>query len=139
MVELRPETATLDEIQPERNWLASLGNLSTRRVYEGAVEDFMQFGAITGAGGFRAVTQAHVMAWREYLIRRGLRQGTVRYWLAALSSFFEYPRENNVVPSNPVSRVKRPKNYPSASKVQALDDDPEVQPDHNPVWKYIIY
>jgi integrase/recombinase XerD len=110
---------TFDEIQPELAWLAGLGNHDTRRVYGRAIEDFRQFLEIAGAGGFRTISRAHVMAWREHLLRRGLGQGTVRHRLAALSSFFEYLCEKEIVAWNPAASVKRPKNFVSASEARS--------------------
>jgi site-specific recombinase XerC len=108
-------------------WLASLGNHGTRRLYNSAVEDFGQFTAMVGAGDFRAVTRLHVVAWRQHLIRRGLRQSTVRHRLAAMSAFFEYLCKKEFVAWNPVTGVKRPKNFVSARKASASDDEHETE------------
>ena len=115
---------TCDEIRPE-TWLASLGNHGTRRVYGGAIEEFRQFLAIVGVGNFRTITRTHVIAWREHLFRRGLGEGTVRHRLAALSSFFEYLCDKEVIAWNPVASVKRPKTYVSAS--EAPPNECEIQ------------
>jgi site-specific recombinase XerC len=129
---------TCDQTQSD-TWLASLGNHGTRRVYSKAIDDFMQFSANIGAGGFRTITRVHVMAWREHLFRRGLGQGTVRHRLAALSSFFQYLCEKEIVACNPVTGVKRPKNFLDASKAQAFDDDRETPSEHKPIWMYLSY
>jgi integrase/recombinase XerD len=106
---------TCDEI-PSETWLTGLGNHGTRRVYGGAIEEFREFTAIIGAGDIRTITRVHIMAWREHLFRRGLGESTVRHRLAALSSFFEFLCDKQIVACNPVAGVKRPKNYVSASE-----------------------
>ena len=47
---------------PEIEWFANLGNKSTRRAYENALKDFMQFTGIVQAEEFRTVNRAHVVA-----------------------------------------------------------------------------
>jgi integrase/recombinase XerD len=128
------------EMQPELDWLSSLGNHSTRRIYKTAVEEFMRFTSIAGSEEFRTVTRMHVMARREHMIRHGLGRGTVRCRLAALSSFFEYLCENDIIACNPVNEVKRPKNFPSAKEAQdAFDADYESASEGKPIWMYIDY
>lgn len=53
-------------------WFASIGSAATRRAYQSALPDFMAFVGIYQAGDFRAVTRAHVIAWRDDLKRREL-------------------------------------------------------------------
>jgi site-specific recombinase XerC len=125
--------------QPVHDWLASLGNPNTRRVYNRAIKDFMQFGASMGVGEIRTITRVHVIVWREYLLRQGLGRGTVRHRLAALSSLFEFLCEANIVACNPVADVKRPKRILDASKPGVLDNDCEIQPELEPIWMYIDY
>jgi integrase/recombinase XerD len=125
--------------QLQHDWLTSVGNPNTRRVYRRAIEDFMQFGASMGVGELRTITHVHVTAWREYLLRRGLGRGTVRHRLAALSSFFEFLCEENAVACNPIVEVKRPKHFLSASKAGVLDNDCEPQTALEAIWMYINY
>ena len=99
----------LAAVPPEVEWFANIRNASTRRAYENAIEDFMGFTGIGRPEEFRAVTRAHVIAWRDDLVRRELGGATVRHRLAALSSLFEYLCEKNAVTHNPVKGVKRPK------------------------------
>src|ERR1051325_7495880 len=73
----------LADVPPEVEWFANLSNPHTRRVYENAVKDFMRFTGIVRPEEFRTVTRAHVIAWREDLVRRGLGGSTVRHRLAA--------------------------------------------------------
>ena len=92
----------LAEVPPEIEWFANIRNRSTRRAYENAIRDFMQFTGIVRPEEFRTVTRAHVIAWRNDLARRELGGATIRHRHAALSSLFEYLCEKNAVTHNPV-------------------------------------
>src|SRR3954449_1315374 len=78
----------LADVPPEVEWFANLSNPHTRRVYENAVKDFMRFTGIARPEEFRIVTRAHVIAWRDDLVRRGLGGSTIRNRLPALSPLF---------------------------------------------------
>ena len=112
----------LADVPPEIEWFANLGNKSTRRAYENALKDFMAFTGIVRAEEFRTVNRAHVIAWRDELVQRGLSGMTVRHRLAALSSLFEYLCEKNAVTHNPVKGVKRPPVESYEGKTPALGD-----------------
>ena len=112
----------LAAIPAEIEWFANLGNKSSRRAYENALQDFMQFTGIAHPAEFRTVTRAHVIAWRDDLVRRALSGMTVRHRLAALSSLFEYLCEKNAVTHNPVKGVKRPSVESYEGKTPALGD-----------------
>src|SRR5260370_27811332 len=112
----------LAEVPPEIEWFANLRNPSTRRAYENAIRDFMQFTGIVRPDEFRTVTRAHVIAWRDYLARRELGGATIRHRHAALSSLFEYLCEKNAVTHNPVKGVKRPRAESGEGKTPALGD-----------------
>src|SRR5271163_2763479 len=121
------EFLRLAEVPPEIEWFANIRNRSTRRAYENAIRDFMQFTGIARAEEFRTVTRAHVIAWRDDLARRtfgdrSLEGSTARHRLAALSSLFEYLCEKNAVTHNPVKGVKRPKAESGEGKTPALGD-----------------
>ena len=72
----------LADVPPEVEWFANLSNPSTRRAYENAVKDFMRFTGIERPAEFRTVTRAHIIAWRDELVRRGLGGSTIRHRLA---------------------------------------------------------
>jgi integrase/recombinase XerD len=112
----------LSDVPPEIEWFANLGNPSTRRAYQNAIQDFMRFTGIARPEEFRSVTRAHVIAWRDDLVRRALSGMTVRHRLAALSSLFEYLCEKNAVTHNPVKGVKRPPVEGYEGKTPALGD-----------------
>ena len=118
----RAEYQRLADVPPEIEWFANLGNKSTRRAYENALQDFMQFTGIVRPDEFRTVNRAHVIAWRDELVQRGLSGMTVRHRLAALSSLFEYLCEKNAVTHNPVKGVKRPPVESYEGKTPALGD-----------------
>jgi site-specific recombinase XerD len=112
----------LSDVPPEREWFRNIRNPSTRRAYENAIRDFMRFTGIARSEEFRAVTRAHVIAWRDDLAGRELGGSTVRHRLAALSSLFEYLCEKNAVTHNPVKGVKRPRAESGEGKTPALGD-----------------
>lgn len=90
-------------------WLADIDNPRTRRAYPNDLEDFCGFVGLTGADEFRAVTRAHVLAWRAQLENPSLAGATIRRKLAALASVFDHLLENNAIAGgNPVHSVKRP-------------------------------
>ncbi|SDX48172.1 tyrosine-type recombinase/integrase [Pseudomonas salomonii] len=105
-------------------WFANIDNPRTRRAYQNDLEDFCGFVGLTGADEFRAVTRAHVLAWRAQLETRGLAGATVRRKLAALASLFDHLLENNAIAGgNPVHGVKRPRIETNEGKTPALGDD----------------
>jgi site-specific recombinase XerD len=112
----------LADVPPEVEWFANLTNASTRRAYENAVKDFMRFAGIARPEEFRTVTRAHIIAWRDDLVRRGLGGSTVRHRLASLASLFEYLCNKNAVTHNPVKGVERPKAETAEGKTPALGD-----------------
>jgi integrase/recombinase XerD len=82
----------------------------------------MRFAGIVRAQEFRIVTRAHVIAWRDDLVRRGIGGSTIRNRLASLASLFEYLCEKNAVTHNPVKGVERPKSETGEGKTPALAD-----------------
>src|SRR4051794_20005146 len=109
----------LADVPPEVEWFANLTNPQTRRAYENAVKDFVRFAGIMRPEEFRTVTRAHVIAWRDELMRRGLGGSTIRHRLASL---FEYLCGRNAVTHNPVKGVERPKAETAEGKTPALGD-----------------
>ncbi|WPP02525.1 tyrosine-type recombinase/integrase (plasmid) [Pseudomonas sp. HR96] len=104
-------------------WFANIDNPRTRRAYQGDLEDFCGFVGLTGTDEFRAVTRAHVLAWRAQLETRGLAGATIRRKLAALASLFDHLLELNAVAGgNPVHGVKRPRIETNEGKTPALGD-----------------
>jgi len=115
---------TLAEVPAAVEWFANIDNPRTRRAYQNDLEDFCSFVGLTGAEEFRAVTRAHVLAWRAQLESRGLAGATIRRKLAALASLFDHLLENNAIAGgNPVHGVKRPRIETNEGKTPALGDD----------------
>src|SRR3984957_16355114 len=112
----------LADVPPEVEWFANISNRHTRRAYEHAVKDFMRFTGIERPEEFRTVTRAHIIAWRDDLVRRGLGGSTIRHRLASLASLFDYLCEKNAVTHNPVKGVERPRTESGAGKTPALAD-----------------
>jgi site-specific recombinase XerD len=112
----------LAHVPAESEWFANLGNKGTKRAYAMALTDFMAFIGINAKQPeeFRIVTRAHVIAWRDELVKRELEPATIRNRLSALSSLFEYLCERNAVTHNPVKGVKRPKADNNQGKTPAL-------------------
>jgi site-specific recombinase XerC len=105
----------LADVPPEVEWFANLSNPQTRRAYANAIRDFMNFAGIARPEEFRAVTRAHVIAWRDALAQRGLGGATIRHRLASLASLFEYLCDKNAVTHNPVKGVERPRSETPAA------------------------
>jgi integrase/recombinase XerD len=112
----------LADVPPEVEWFANISNPNSRRAYENAIRDFMGFTGIERPEEFRTVTRAHIIAWRDQLMLRGLGGATIRHRLAALASLFEYLCEKNAVTHNPVKGVERPKTESGVGKTPAIDD-----------------
>src|SRR5262249_50931704 len=68
---------------------------------------------------FRTVTRAHVIAWRDELVRGRLGGSTIRHRLASL---FKYLCGRNAVTHNPVKGIERPKAEIGEDKTPALGD-----------------
>jgi integrase/recombinase XerD len=112
----------LTDVPPEVEWFANLANPQTRRAYENAVRDFMRFAGVVRPEEFRTVTRAHVIAWRDDLVRRSLGGTTVRHRLSSLASLFQYLCNQNAVTHNPVKGVQRPKSESGEGRTPALGD-----------------
>jgi integrase/recombinase XerD len=112
----------LAAVPPELEWFANLGNEATRRTYQAALKDFMRFTGIERPEEFRQVTRAHVIAWRDELVTRGVSATTIRNRLSAIGSLFDYLCERNAVTHNPVKGVKRPSTDSNEGKSPALGD-----------------
>ena len=117
-----PEFSRLAAVPPEAEWFANLDSVQTRRAYQGDLRAFMAFTGINQPEEFRAITRAHILAWRAELEKQNLAGATIRRKLAALASLYDYLCECNAVTHNPVRGVKRPKAETSEGKTPALGD-----------------
>ena len=107
---------------PEAQWLANLASPHTQRAYRRDIEDFMAFAGIAEPGQLLAVRRAHVIVWRDDLLRQGLAHDTVRRKLSALSSLYAELCERGAVLYNPVLGVKRPRSMTREGATPALSD-----------------
>jgi site-specific recombinase XerD len=112
----------LADVPSEVEWFANLTSPQTRRAYENAVRDFVRFNGIARPEEFRTVTRAHVIAWRDELVSRGLAGSTIRHRLASLASLFQHLCNENAVTHNPVKGVQRPTAETAEGKTPALGD-----------------
>ena len=112
----------LADVPPELEWLANITNAKTRRAYKIDVEEFFAFAGLKSSAELRAVTRAHVIAWRKDLEARQLADTSIRRKLSALSSLFDYLCERNAVFGNPVDGVKRPTSNSNEGSTPALGD-----------------
>jgi len=97
-------------ILPEESvWLANFISPQTKRTYSVAVREFIRFHGFETREALYAARPAHLIAWREYLLKSGATAKTVRSRLAAVSSLFKHLCEHQLVPRNPAKGVKRPK------------------------------
>ena len=117
-----PEFARLADVPPEAQWFANLDSVQTKRAYQSDLRGFMAFTGIVQPEEFRAVTRAHILAWRAELERQNRAGATIRRKLAALASLYDYLCESNAVTHNPVRGVKRPKAETSEGRTPALGD-----------------
>lgn len=116
------EFSRLADVPPEAQWFANLDNAQTRRAYQNDIDAFMRFTGIVQPEEFRAVTRAHILAWRAALESQSLAGATIRRKLAALASLYDYLCESNAVTHNPVKGVKRPRVETNEGKTPALGD-----------------
>ena len=114
--------ARLADVPPEAQWFANLDSVQTKRAYQSDLRGFMAFTGIVQPEEFRAVTRAHILAWRAELEKQALASATIRRKLAALASLYDYLCECNAVTHNPVRGVRRPKAETSEGKTPALGD-----------------
>ncbi|WP_125780971.1 tyrosine-type recombinase/integrase [Pseudoalteromonas rubra] len=82
---------------------------ATRKTYQQAIQQFISFATITSPKALHSVKQADVLIWRETLRGQGYTNRTICNKLSALSSLFDHLCEKQIMPTNPVKGVKRPK------------------------------
>lgn len=116
------EFTSLADVPPEAEWFANIQNPNTRRAYQNDLHGFMRFAGLVQADEFRAVTRAHVIAWRKELERQKIAAASVRRKLSALSALFDFLCEQNAITHNPVNGVKRPCEGANEGKTPALSD-----------------
>jgi site-specific recombinase XerD len=130
----KKEFQGLAAMPPELEWFANITNPNTKRAYQNDIRDFSGFVGLSRPEDMRLVTRAHVIAWRNRLVKQGLADATIRRKLSAISALFGYLAEENAIADNPVNGVKRPMAFtregvsPALSSAQArlLLDTPDA-------------
>ena len=102
------QVSYLAQIPAESVWLANFVSPRTRETYLNAVREFISFQQITRPNDLRRIDQAHIIAWRDWLITNGASPRTVRSRLSAISSLFKHLCEQGAANRNPTLGVRRP-------------------------------
>lgn len=95
----------------------------TVKAYQIDLSEFVIFSEAKSINDFSAFTSSFIRSWIVELIEKGLKSKSVNRKLAALRSFYKWLRKEGVVDSNPMSKVKGPKNekrLPSFAKESEL-------------------
>ncbi len=111
---------TLVEIPEESVWLANFISEQTQKTYKNAVSAFIQYSGIQHLEELRNINQANILSWRDSLIKSGASNRTVNNRMSALSSLFNHLCEKQLVATNPVKGLKRPKVNQKTVKTPAL-------------------
>jgi integrase/recombinase XerD len=99
----------LAEIPQETVWLSNFISPHTKKTYLLAVREFVGFHQIKSPEDLQYIDQAHVIAWRDYLIEQGASERTVNARISAISSLFKHLCEKQIAKRNPTIGVRRPK------------------------------
>ena len=113
----------------------------TVKAYQIDLSEFVIFSEAKSINDFSVFKSSFIRSWIVELIEKGLKPKSVNRKLAALRSFYKWLRKEGIVDSNPMSKVKGPKNekrLPSFAKESELhpsklelvfDDDEKGQMD----------
>lgn len=113
----------------------------TVKAYQIDLSEFVIFSEAKSINDFSGFKSSFIRSWIVELIEKGLKPKSVNRKLAALRSFYKWLRKEGIVESNPMSKVKGPKNekrLPSFAKESELhpsklelvfDDDEKGQMD----------
>tara|TARA_B100000401_G_C52788630_1_gene712189 strand:- start:173 stop:1039 length:867 start_codon:yes stop_codon:yes gene_type:complete len=113
----------------------------TVKAYQIDLSEFVIFSEAKSINDFSVFKSSFIRSWIVELIEKGLKPKSVNRKLAALRSFYKWLRKEGIVESNPMSKVKGPKNekrLPSFAKESELhpsklelvfDDDEKGQMD----------
>lgn len=90
-------------------WLTNFISERTRTTYRKAITEFAAFAELETSDDLYDVDSTMVLAWREHLIAMQLSNNSVANRLSALSSLFRHLCDKQIVQTNPVIGIKRPK------------------------------
>ena len=97
------------EVPEESLWLANFTSTATKQTYSNAVREFLGFHGMQTLENLRTSSAAHVILWRDQLIKQGASARTVNNRISALSSLFNHLCEQQVINKNPTHGLLRPK------------------------------
>ena len=95
----------------------------TVKAYQIDLSEFVTFSEAKSINDFAIFTSSFIRSWIVELIEKGLKSKSVNRKLAALRSFYKWLRKEGIVDSNPMTKVKGPKNekrLPSFAKESEL-------------------
>lgn len=101
----------------EDEFLRDFESLATRKTYKQSLEVFLEFieEYYTEVESFSDIDRNMVVEYKNYIAEAGGNDGeqmapnTIAKHLGAISSYFDFLIEKEIVNSNPASSVKRPK------------------------------
>ena len=91
--------------------------------YEIDLSEFILFSEINKISEFSSISSSFVRSWIVELIEKGLKAKSVNRKLAALRTFYKWLRKEELTSSNPMAKVRGPKNekrLPSFAKESEL-------------------
>jgi integrase/recombinase XerC len=94
--------------------------------YQNDIAAFISFGEIQETSDYAEVTPSLVRSWMVDLIQNGQVNKTVNRKLSALRSFFHFLRKEKVIVSNPMQKVRGPKNE---RRLPIFAKESELQPE----------
>jgi integrase/recombinase XerD len=99
----------LDLVPEESVWLANFTSTRTRRTYRDSIGRFIAFHGLPSAAALRAITPAHVIAWRDAMLAKGDAHRTIHTRLSAPASLMDHLCDQQLIAGNPVDGIRRPK------------------------------
>lgn len=102
-------------------YLARLSSPHSRRAYAADVRDFLRWSR-GGGPELREIGPLHIQQWQLHLQSRGASPATQRRKLSALSTLFRALCSDQLLASNPVASVHRPRVDSYEGKTPALSD-----------------
>jgi len=99
----------LESVSAENVWLANYTSKHSKESASRSVANFIAFMGIETPQELYNASQSHIIAWREFMTSQGLSSATVANRLSLVSSLYKFLTEKQLVKSNPVAGVKRPK------------------------------
>ena len=99
----------LAHIPEESVWLANFTSPATKSTYSVAVREYFKFHGIGNQNDLRSSSSAHIISWRDAMMKSGASNRTVNSRISALSSLFDHLCEKQLMSINPTHGLIRPK------------------------------